>query len=200
MNLTKPQQAIYWRHWAAAERESLPPGATKQERDAFRHEIILRATGCASLRDVDKTTGFDKLMLEVATLAGDYEAAARWGNAAENRLAHMMRECARQIGEIAGDPHGWEYCRDTLRQAGLPQDWQDVPESLLASTFKILDTHRRRLLRNNASWMRRADAPLGFNPDRVYARAGDTLKCYDRQPQPQTVGAGSARPLTQTKG
>ena len=182
MLLTKAQLARFWRVWASAEREGLPPSATREERDAFRRGAVLRATGVPSLKDVGPGKAFDALMLEAATLACDYEEAAYWGNGGERRYAEMMRVCARQIGEIAGVPRGWEYCRATLKQAGLPERWEDVPETLLASTFKMLDTHRRRLLRRTQGWVSKG-LPLGFSITRVYRLEEYGLWYYDKKPE-----------------
>ena len=118
MNLTHAQLSKFWRLWARAEAETLPPSATRPERDNLRRETIHKATGKDSLKDVGRTGDFEALMLSVAHLAGDYEEAAYWSIGRERRLVHMIGECARQIGEIAGDPHGWSYCRSTFHQAG----------------------------------------------------------------------------------
>jgi len=196
MLLSKRQVARFWRLWAAAEREAFPPSATREERDAFRREVIFKATGKQSLRDVGAGKGFDALMLEAAALAGDYGEAAYWGNGAERRYAEMMRMCARQIGEIAGISNGqhgmtnvqvgcaaddaarsWEYCRGVMKQAGLPERWEDVPETLLAATFKMLDTHRRRLLRR-MGWGGEG-LPLAFSITREYHRVGSQITYVD---------------------
>jgi len=164
MLITTAQAAAFWRLYAQAESEALPPSATRQEREAFRHGLIIKATGQPSLKKVSRTSGFDKLMLETALLAGDYEAAGKYVNGSERRYVHLIGECARQIGEIADVPHGWDYIRGVLKQAGLPPSWMDIPETLLASTFKMLDTHRRRMLKRDYYW----DTDLGFHPDRSY--------------------------------
>jgi len=197
MLLSKRQVARFWKLWSAAEREALPPSATREERDAFRREVIFKATGKQSLRDVGAGKGFDALMLEAAALAGDYGEAAYWGNGAERRYAEMMRVCARQIGEIAGISNGqhgmtnvqvgcaaddaarsWEYCRGVMKQAGLPERWEDVPEALLASTFKMLDTHRRRLLKSIPGFFKK-QVPLAFSITREYHRVGARLAYVD---------------------
>lgn len=183
MILTAKQQAMFWSLWAKAEREELPSTATRQERDTARRGVMFRACGKISLKDVTPTGDFDKLMYTVATLAGDYQAMAYWCNAAERRTAHMIGSCARQIGEIAGVPRGWEYCRALFVQAGLPPAWMDIPDGLLFATFKMLDTHRRRMLKRDHGWRgERSGQPLGFNPDRIYIRRGLTVDYYDPLP------------------
>jgi hypothetical protein len=181
--LSAKQQAMFWALWARAEREELPIAATRQERDTARRGVMFRACGRITLKDVNPTGDFDRLMFAVASLAGDYEGMGYWGNAAERRTAHLIQECARQIGEIVGDPKGWEYCQKVFVQAGLPASWMDIPDGLLFATFEMLDTHRRRLLKRDHGWRgERSGEPLGFMPDRIYLRHGMTVRYYDPLP------------------
>jgi hypothetical protein len=169
MQLTPSQTALFWRLWARVESEVFSASNSKADRENKRHEIILRATGKTSLRLVQRTSEFDRLMCACAEMAGDYKDASYWAIAGERRTAHMIGECARQIGEIAGVHNGWDYCRSTFVQAGFPSSWLDIPGTLLASAFKMLDTHRRRLLIRDWNWSGSADGtPLGFNPDYHY--------------------------------
>jgi len=189
--LTKQQLALFWGLWARAEAEELPATATRQERDVLRRKVMFRACAKISLKDVNRTHDFDRIMYDVALLAGDYEALAYWVNSKERRTAHMIGQCARQIGEIAGVPHGWEYCRKVFEQARLPGAWMDVPDHLLFATFQMLDTHRRRTLKRDHGWSGERDGtPLGFMPDRIYVRTGLTVAYYD----PLPVAAASADP------
>ena len=186
--LSSKQQAMFWALWARAEREELPIGATPKERDTARRGVMFRACGKISLKDVNPTGDFDRLMFTVASLAGDYEGMGYWGNAAERRTAHLIRECARQIGEIVGEPKGWEYCQKVFVQAGLPASWMDIPEGLLFATFEMMDTHRRRLLKRDHGWRgERAGEPLGFMPDRIYIRQGMRVCFYDPLPAAEPV-------------
>jgi len=178
MKITAAQVAMFWRLYAAAEREGLPPSASRAEREEFRHDLITKATGQPSLKEVDRTKGFERLMLEAATIAGDYEEASRWVNGSERRYAYMIGECARQIGEIANVEHGWEYVRGVLKQAGLPASWEDIPETLLASTLKMVDTHRRRMLKRDFLW----DTDLGFVPERSYVHVHQAVVKQDHPP------------------
>ena len=81
MQLSAKQQAAFWRLWARAEAEELPATATRQERDTARRGVIFRSCGKDSLKDVNATGDFDKLMYDVALLAGDYQALTYWVNA-----------------------------------------------------------------------------------------------------------------------
>ncbi len=180
MKISSRQQAMFWSLWAQAESEELPVKSSRQERDMFRRKIIFQACGKSSLKDVNSTGDFDKLMYQVASLACAYDAMSYWSIAAERRTAHMIGSCARQIGEIVGEVHGWDYCRGLFAQAGLPSNWMDIPDHLLMATFKMLDTHRRRILKRDFNWQgERSGQPLGFNPERVYIRRFDTVDYSD---------------------
>jgi hypothetical protein len=183
MMLSSKQQAMFWALWAKAEREELPVSATRQERDVARRGVMFRACGRITLKDVNPTGDFDRLMFAVASLAGDYDGMGYWGNAAERRTAHLIGECARQIGEIVGDPKGWEYCQKVFVQAGLPASWMDIPDGLLFATFEMMDTHRRRMLKRDHGWTgERNGTPLGFSPARIYIRRGVAVDYYDPLP------------------
>ena len=180
MMLSNEQQGMFWALWARAEGEELPVTATRNERDALRRGVIFRACGKISLKDVDRSRDFDRVMYAVASLAGDYQEMAYWCNASERRTAYMIGECARQIGEIVGEAKGWEYCRSIFAQANLPSEWMDIPDGLLFATFEMMDTHRRRLLKRDHGWTgERNGQPLGFNTYRIYIRRGITVDYYD---------------------
>lgn len=192
MMLSNEQQGMFWALWSRAESEELPVTATRKERDTLRRGVIFRACGKISLKDVDRSRDFDKVMYAVASLAGDYQAMSYWGIASERRTAHLIGECARQIGEIAGESRGWDYCRDVFKQAGLPTSWMDIPDGLLFSTFEMLDTHRRRMLRRDHGWRgEKLGEPLGFSPARIFIHRGVTIDYYDPLPKSDPVTSDS---------
>lgn len=169
MNITATQAAKFWRLWSKAEAEVLPASASRAEREALRHETIEHATGKKSLLEVGRTGEFDRLMVAVADMAGDYMEASYWSVGTERRTVHMISECARQIGEIAGVPNGWAYCVGVFTQAHLPKSWEDISANLLAAVFDMLDEHRRRLLVRDWHWEgASAGQPLGFHPSWHY--------------------------------
>jgi|GEM_PF-1581162 len=179
MMLSTKQQAMFWVLWGKVEREEFP-SASPFERDAARRAIMFRACGRVSLKGVNQSKEFDRLMAAVAAITGDYRAMSYWSIAAERRTAHMIHECARQIGEIVGESKGWEYCQAVFEQARLPASWIDIPDALLMSTFQMLDTHRRRLLKREGGWLgARVGQPLGFCADRHYVRRGLAISFYD---------------------
>lgn len=185
MLLSKPQQAAFWRAWQRALFECMPCG-TRAEQDTLRRDTLHGACGVRSLKQVGQGRPYAKLMLTVCRMAGDYDRAAYWAVDAERNAAWRIEDCARQIGEIAGVPRGWEYCRGVFAQARLPDQWEDIPDADLESVFRMLDTHRRRLLRREGWRGLRADPggqPLGYAAHRRYIRlANGTLVCADPAP------------------
>lgn len=180
MILNPEQQHMFWALWKKAEAEVLPVTATRFEREALRRATIKEACNVTSLKEVNQTTDFDRLMMAVATLACDYEAMAHFCVSGERRTCHLIEACARQIGEIAGEARGWDYCIKLFQQARLPASWLDIPDALLFSVFRMLDTHRRRMLKRDFGWQgARHGQPLGFNPGRSYARCGIVLGFRD---------------------
>ena len=89
-------------------------------------------------------------MLETAIIADDYAAVAKWSMDGANRWRHLIGEQLRRIGEITGEAKPWAYTCGIFKHLGLPASWEDIPEDRLADVFKMLDTHRRRLIRKAA--------------------------------------------------
>ena len=161
--MTGRQRAAFFRLLArAADRQGVPPA----EREAWRRAVIREAVPASggSLRAVGTGADCDRLMAAVARLAEDHRAAMRWGTAEGRRLAAMAEACARQCFEIARAvpslagrwaPGPVPYLRGVLAQAGWrdalhAEDgewWLDLDLPRLEKLFRMLDTHRRRLLR-----------------------------------------------------
>ena len=119
-------------------------------------------------------------MYRLAVDAGDWSAASRFVTGAERRMAHLVEQCARQVIELkAAEVEGAEFLdgRDPreasaayvvgcLRQAGylVTTDgadwWADISANQAFQVFRMLDTHRRRMLRRNG-W----SGPLSFDAE-----------------------------------
>ena len=170
-SLTKPQLAAYWRAAAAAARNIGEPV------DTYRKRIMSEECGVASVRAINRTADFDKVMLRFSVDAGDYGAAGKFSTAKAERLSRLVCICAAQIMQLKGAPDGsqaaMEYLVGVIRQARFPCGfdasgfWVDCPTDTLMALFHILDTHRRRMLRRLLSLdcVRRF---LGFDDALVY--------------------------------
>ena len=93
--LTKKQAALFWRSLAAAaDRQAVP------DREAYRKRVLREELGVEHLRDVDRTEGFDRLMLRLAQDAEDWHGLAYYSVAGERRLADLVADCATQVLEL----------------------------------------------------------------------------------------------------
>ncbi len=170
-SLTKPQLAAYWRAATAAARE------VGEELETYRKRVMSEECGVSSVKALNRTADFDKVMLRFSVDAGDYGAAGKFATAGAERLSRLVCICAAQIMQLKGAPAGStaaaEYLAGVIKQACIPCGsdvsgiWMDCPSDTLLALFHILDTHRRRLLRQLASppSVRRF---LGFDGDLVY--------------------------------
>lgn len=170
-SLTKPQLAAYWRSAAAAAHNI---GAALE---TYRKRVMREECGVDSVKALNRTGDFDKVMARFAADAGDYAAAGHYATADARRLAVLVRICCAQVMQLKGEPEGStaaaDYLAGIVRQARLECGaadgcfWLDCPPDSLLALFQMLDTHRRRLLRGMAqpSSLRRF---IGFDPDIVY--------------------------------
>jgi len=165
---TQQQMIKFFKVWGKAKRTvceelKLDPNDSKAAEQA-RHIWIEKHTGLTSLKEVAPVGQYDRLMLATAIAAEDFELAAHFAIADENRIRHLTEQCLRQIGELQGVTLPWEYVRNIYKHIDWPSDWQDIPAKELFDVFKMLDTHRRRILRN--AYGQRAD--VKFDPEESY--------------------------------
>ena len=175
-SLTKPQLAAYWRAATSAARNVGEPV------EDYRKRVMSEECGVASVKALNRTADFDKVMLRFSVDAGDYGAAGKFATAGAERLSRLVCICAAQIMQLKGAPPGStaaaEYLAGVISQARISCGsdvsgiWMDCPQDTLMALFHILDTHRRRLLRQLASppSVRRF---LGFDGDLVYVPIQD---------------------------
>ena len=152
--LTPPQLASYWRAATAAARNLGEP------LEGYRKRVMREECGVDSVKALNRTGDFDKVMSRFAVDAGDYGAAGHFATADVRRLVVLIRICCAQVMQLMAAPEGStaaaDYLAGIVRQARLECGavngcfWLDcAPDSLLA-LFHMLDTHRRRLLRGKA--------------------------------------------------
>ena len=177
--LTPAQRAAFFRALASAAAEL--GYDTTADREAYRKAVMREETGKEHLAELSRTVDFDAVMRRFAADAGDYEAASRFGVADDARKAMLVRVCCRQVLQLEGCEAGTaaaaDYLEGIVKQAriacgrNLRDDsfWMDVNPAHLLTLFRILDTHRRRLLRRSLDF-RTARAFLKFEPGAEYAR------------------------------
>lgn len=182
MKLSTPQLNKFWRLFQEALKESLPPGADKETRDAFRRKIIADSTGHNSLTKVRPGKDYELLMAATAAMTDNWESRLYWDTTLERKYIHLVGICLVQIGQISNETHAWDYVRGTLRQANWPDDWQDLSADMLSSVFMMLDTHRRRLL-ERAGWLgSKYGQPLKFDDTLTYVHTSSGLGYRDDAP------------------
>jgi len=169
---TQQQMIKFFKVWGNAKRSvceelKLDPDNSKAAEQA-RHIWIEKHTGNPSLKTCAPVGQYDRLMLATAIAADDYELAAHFSIADENRIRHLTEQCLRQIGELQGLELPWDYVRGMYKHIGWPADWKDIPAKELFDVFKMLDTHRRRILRNTYG----QKVCVKFEPDMAYVRTG----------------------------
>lgn len=166
--MTKAQLKPYWR---AVGRAAAALGIVGREAvEKYRHNVMMEEVGVAHAAEVNPADGYDRVMYRLAVDAGDWAAAARFATGEERRMAHLVEQCARQVIElkqcedapdavfaaeaIDARASALSYVVGVMRQAGYPvysqaggDWWLDISGSIAFQVFRMLDTHRRRLLR-----------------------------------------------------
>lgn len=91
MLLSKPQQKRFWRDWAAIKRSLKSQGYTDAQVENERYALLDRA-GFQSLTEVDASTGFDRVLAELAAInkPDDVDAQLRQQQMPRIRLLHAI--------------------------------------------------------------------------------------------------------------
>ena len=169
--LTKAQISAYWRT------ASVAAWTIGEPLEKYRKKVMLEECGLRSVKDLNRTTDFDRVMARFLADAGDYESAAKYAVGDSLRKAVLIRICCAQVmqllGVTSGSSQALEYLAGIIRQANLECGydtafWMDCPPDSLTALFAMLDTHRRRLLKRLFDGDS-AHGFLGFDPSVVYA-------------------------------
>ena len=185
MKLTNAQMALFFKAFAPAWQEHCRrTGADpddKAAREDWRHAILFQEAGVTSLTAVRPGADLDKLLKRLAAEAGDYARAAHLEAAGADRIRARCDDCLRQIAEILGavyTPADRDaYLARVTGRAYQGRAWLDIPERDLDRIFMMLDTHRRRLLRQ-AGWLGSRACPLqplSFSHGRRYQRINGSV-------------------------
>lgn len=184
MNLTAAQQKLFWNvfqdAWKNHAQASGLDANDRAAQEAYRHQLVFRATGKRSLKDVSRAQGFDRLMLAASHDAERFEVSAQVVLSQGRRTQDRCEDCLRQICEIEGrvgledTAARWGYVSRMCQHAFRQCSWQDIAEDEFEKVFQMLDTHRRRLLKR-AGWRGGREfpsEPLGYARGRRYGRRG----------------------------
>ena len=177
--LTARQQAMFWAVFnRACAEQGIFSSACRSE---YRHRLLEEETGKVSLLCLNRTTDFDRVMFRLAADAGDFEQAANFSVSDARRMGYLIKVCCLQLMQLKGgdEADARRYLGGLLDQARVPngrnlQDnsyWLDCSPSQSHKVFQMLDTHRRRLLRDRG--VRRTT----FEPRKRYTVDGPILTC-----------------------
>lgn len=203
--MTKAQLKPFWR---AVRRAASMLGLVGEEAvEEYRLDVMREEVGAEHAADIDPGDGYDRVMYRLAVDAGDWGAASRFASGSDRRMAHLVEQCARQVVELKaieeewsyGDepqgtrrPEATDYVVGILRQAQVmvvnagPEWWLDIDGHLSFSVFRMLDTHRRRILRR-LCWR----GPLAFDPGAEWDHSDGRLFCArDIEPFPSAIRVG----------
>ncbi len=127
----------------------------------FRREINQDATQCYSIKEMNQTTDFDKVMLELAIIAEDVYWIDRLSSAAERRIKWVIeKQFIPDLEFLKKEPVDYSYIEGIAAQAKYPIDMQDCPANLLVRVLQMVDTHIRRLAKEQSVEL--IDLPSGY--------------------------------------
>lgn len=134
-----------------------------QDVEEYRKEIMRQEVGVEHLRDVTKTTGYDKLMQRVYSDQGNYEKALSFVGGDVKRMRFLAIRTATRIllnkGEAGiGDRAVMSYIAGLMTQMHLStldrehltvqlmreNGWDDFPAARLRQVVSALSIHARR--------------------------------------------------------
>jgi hypothetical protein len=188
--ITAPQTALFWRRFAAA---CSALAIASHDRETYRKRVLREELGVQHMSEIDRTTGFDKIMRRLCIDADNYEEAWRYEVGDERRLVAMVEACAGQLLQIiGGNPRDASaYIAATIVQAGFSIQettsrgyWLDMTSGMLQACFQMLDTHRRRLLRRQGWGSPGAGRSLKFDIAARYEWVPDGMTLRLRPVQP----------------
>lgn len=184
MSFTAGQRCKYFAlvtdAWTAhCQREGIDSSDRKAETE-WRHAISVESCGCKSIKEMNHTSDFDAVMLELAIVAGDMYWLDRLASAAERRIKWVIEhQFIPDLEVLTKQQIGWGYIEGICEQAGLPSKIEDCPAQLLQKVLQMVDSHIRRLARKEG--IKPRDLPSGYF--RRGIRPGSTAQAKYRHDQ-----------------
>jgi hypothetical protein len=142
--------ALQHRAWLAdCERARRSPDNREQE-EAWRHDEMRKLLGIESVRDLDPIEGFERLMFHWAEITGDDAEIAYWASALERRYKHVIRAKLDELSRVEQKTVSWAYVCAIAYRMHLPLSLDECPADMLWPLLQALDTHIRRLRRQQS--------------------------------------------------
>lgn len=126
-------------------------------KEDWRRELNLDTTGHYSTKEMNQTTDFDAVMMELAIMADDYYWINRLSTANERRLRHIIQWFMHDLEYLTKEQVRWGYIQGICKQAGYSDSLLDCPITDLTKVMQMVDTHVRRLAKDQG--IARADLP-----------------------------------------
>jgi hypothetical protein len=103
---------------------------------------------------------FDRVMLELAIMAGDDYWIGRCSTNDSRKLRHVIEWFVRDLEVLEKHPIDWSYIVGICDQAKYASGLMDCPDEHLVKIMQMVDTHVRRLARR--ADIERADLPSAY--------------------------------------
>jgi len=133
-----------------------------EDPEIYRKRILREELGVEHMSEVDRGSGFDKLMSRIWQDRGDYERASEYARGSFSRLKHLIVGAAQKIVERKPDYHGsaFDYIVGTMFQAKMldhepnvfdserlarDANWMKFSEQQLKHLLMMLNAHLGRL-------------------------------------------------------
>lgn len=152
MILTKPQQTRFWREWTRActtQGWTRANAWTTQQIETERHALLDRA-GFSSLTQVDRGSGFDRLLAELGRLSDNLAATAEIDDpdaGLRRRYLHLVLKKSQPLGGLA---YALAIARDQYHITEGLNGIEDLTTNQLLNLIKTLTARSASKARKNA--------------------------------------------------
>lgn len=133
----------------------------KGAEENFRRDINVKTTGKYSTTQMNCSKDFDAVMMELAIIAGNDYWLNKLSLSESRRYRHVIEWFVYDLEYLKKEKITWEYIKGICGQAGFSTTTlKDCPVEHLADLVKMIDTHVRRLAKEQG--IARADLPSGY--------------------------------------
>ena len=160
-----------------------------EDAEAYRRKVMCEVGGVLSSSDIRSAADYERIIARFASDAGDYQAAGEAAAGDAKRKAYLVKVCAIQVMQLKGGDESLarDYLEGVVHQARIPCGvntadnswWMDVPPGSLDLVLRILDTERRRLLKQlMATFSLKLDDTVRFEVSVVGTRVSRSMSIW----------------------
>ena len=136
-------------------------------KDTWRREINLATTQKYSTKEMNQSTDFDAVALELAMIAGNDTWINKIIQSAAKRYRYNIQQFIQDLEVLTAKEITWAYVQGICKQANYSTSIMDCPVEHLENIMKMLSTHVRRLAKKQglslkdlrSSYSRKEDNP-----------------------------------------